>query len=105
MAPPMSNTQRLVGEEYYEIDQENNLLGYANGESTKEKGPKKYLQEKNKTIFYMFIRLYVNPQKRKVSELLAGECLEYDCDLKNCVILSVYLYINLPSIKAVVECF
>ena len=56
MAPPMSNTQRLVGEEYYEIDQENNLFGYANGESTKEKGQRKYLQEKNKAIFYMFIR-------------------------------------------------
>jgi len=41
----------------------------------KEKGQRKYLQEKNKAIFYMFICQVL---RNKVSELLAGECLEYD---------------------------
>ena len=56
-----SNTQRLAGEEYYEIDQENNLFGYANGESTKEKGQKEIsTREKQSNLLYVYMLILRN---------------------------------------------
>jgi len=78
VAPPIeSNTRRLAGEKYYEIDQGNN--SFHKWRVNKKKKVKGNIY-KRKTK-QSFICLYVNPQKRKVSELLAGECLEYHCDV------------------------
>jgi len=56
-----SNTQRLEGEEYYEIDQENNLFGYANGESTKRKRSKEIsTREKQSNLLYVYMLILRN---------------------------------------------
>jgi len=73
VAPPMSNTQRLVGEEYYEIDQENNLFGYANGESTKEKGQKEIsTREKQNNLLYVYVYTLILRNERFLSSWLVN---------------------------------
>ena len=84
----------MVSEEYYERDQRHNSFGVKWRDNKRKKVKGNIYKRKTKQSF---ICLYVNPQKRKVSELLAGECLEYHCDVKNCVILCVILYLKLPS--------
>jgi len=69
----MSNTQRLVGEEYYEIDQENNLFGYANGESTKEKGQKEIsTREKQNNLLYVYVYTLILRNERFLSSWLVN---------------------------------